>query len=225
MKFLLAEDEQALRTIVAKRLKEAGYGVDAVSDGEEAIAYIDVYEYDLIILDVMMPKADGLTVLRYIRKLGLSTPVLLLTAKDQISDRVNGLDAGADDYLTKPFAFEELFARVRALLRRQENLVGNVLTVADLSLNTVTKEVKRGDTVIELTAKEYAILDYLLRNKGSILTRIQIEEHVWSSDYDNESNVMAVYIRYLRRKIDDPFDTKLIHTVRGIGYSIKEVDA
>ena len=225
MKILLAEDEQALRTIVAKRLKDAGYGIDAVPDGEEAIAYIDVYEYDLIILDVMMPKADGLTVLRYIRKLGLSTPVLLLTAKDQISDRVNGLDAGADDYLTKPFAFEELFARVRALLRRQENLVGNVLTVADLSLNTATKEVKRGDTVIELTAKEHAILDYLLRNKGTILTRMQIEEHVWSSDYDNESNVMAVYIRYLRRKIDDPFDTKLIHTVRGIGYIIKEVDA
>ncbi|WKY45108.1 response regulator transcription factor [Eubacteriaceae bacterium ES2] len=222
MKILIAEDEKALQILIVEKLKDAGYSVDGCFDGEEAVSYVDVYEYDLIVLDVMMPKIDGLAVIEYIRKKKIKTPILLLTAKNDISDRVKGLDAGADDYLTKPFSFDELFARLRALLRRQENIVDNTLELADLTLNTVSKVVIRDGETIELTAKEYAILEYFLRNKNNILTRQQIAEHVWNAEYDNDSNVVDVYIRYLRRKIDDGFQQKLIHTVRGIGYVLKE---
>ncbi|MGB3367703.1 MAG: response regulator transcription factor [Acidaminobacteraceae bacterium] len=223
MKIMIAEDEVSLQYLIVQKLKDEGYSVDGCFDGEEAISYIDIYEYDLIILDIMMPKINGLKVLEYLRGKKIKTPVLLLTAKDDVSDRIKGLDSGADDYLTKPFSFDELYARLRALLRRQENIVANDLVLGDLSLNTVSKVVIRNNKSIDLTAKEYAILEYLLRNKDQVLTRLQIAEHVWNADYDNDSNVVDVYIRYLRRKIDEPYDAKIIHTVRGIGYTLKEV--
>ena len=178
--------------------------------------------YDLAILDIMMPKKDGLSVLRELRARGDATPVLLLTARDAVSDRVEGLDAGADDYLTKPFAFDELMARIRMLLRRGSPVKTDTLSIDGLTMELSSHRVTRGGREIQLSAREFAILEYLLRNRGSVLSRAQLESHVWDYDFEGGSNIVDVYVRYLRKKIDDPFDKKLIHTVRGVGYVLKE---
>lgn len=222
MRILIAEDERNLNRILAKQLEESGYTVDACFDGQEALDYLESEPYDAIILDIMMPKLDGLTVLRRIRAAGVETPVLFLTAKDSISDRVEGLDAGADDYLTKPFAFEELLARVRVLIRKKSGNKTNIYTLANLTLDVQSKEVKRGDAVISLSSKEYAILEYMMLNKNIVLSRETLESNIWGYSYDGISNMIDVYIRYLRKKIDEGFEPKLIHTVRGAGYVLKE---
>lgn len=222
MRILFAEDEKDLLEVAVKRLKAEGFGVDGCADGEEALLYAMSTDYDLLILDIMMPKADGITVLKKLRASGKNMPVLLLTAKDAVSDRVAGLDAGADDYLTKPYAFSELLARIRALLRRNGGIKSDVLTAGDLKLELSTHRVKRGDVEIELSSKEFALLESFMRNKGKVLTRAQLETQVWDYGFTGGSNVIDVYIRYLRKKIDEPFQQKLIHTVRGRGYVLKE---
>lgn len=222
MRLLIVEDEKALNKVIAKRLEAEGYSVDRCFDGEEALDYIAVGEFDAIIMDIMMPKLSGLDVLRQIRSNKNNTPVLLLTAKDTVRDRVTGLDAGAEDYLIKPFAFEELLARIRAMTRKSTGNPTNTYTIADLSLDINTHTVKRGEDTISLSAKEFDILEYLICNKGIVLSREKIENHVWNFDYCGGTNVVDVYIRYLRKKIDDPYDVKLIHTIRGKGYVLKE---
>jgi len=222
VRMLVVEDEPSLIKTTARRLKEAGYSVDTAKDGQEGLGFAEVVDYDCIILDLMLPIMDGFTVLQKLRMKKIPTPVLILTAKDAIEDRVRGLDMGADDYLVKPFSFDELLARVRALLRRRGDDREVILRIGDLTLDTTTHIAKRGEKIIELTAKEYAMLEYLLRNKGMLVTRSQIIEHVWNYDFDYNSNVVEVYIRYLRRKIDDGFEQKLIHTMRGSGYMLKE---
>ena len=222
MRILVVEDEPDLKEITAKRLKAEGYGVDTCDNGKDAQYYIEHTPYDQILLDVMLPGADGITVLKNIRKKGMKTPVLLLTARDSIEDRVTGLDNGADDYLTKPFAFDELLARIRVILRRRSNEASNRLVLGDLIMDLATHQVTRAGTEISLSAKEYAILEYMMHNKGMVLSRSRIEEHVWNYDFEGGSNVVDVYMRYLRKKIDAPFEKKLIHTVRGSGYVIKE---
>lgn len=222
MRLLIVEDEAALNAIIEKRLTQEGYSVDTCFDGEDALDYIRVGEYDCIVLDIMLPKIDGLEVLRTMRANRNGTPVLLLTARDSVADRVQGLDAGADDYLVKPFSFDELSARVRAMLRRTGDEKSVVLKLADLEMDTVSKNVTRAGKLIELTAKEYALLEYFMRNPGHVLTRSQITEHVWNFDFDCDSNIVDVYVRYLRRKIDREFDQKLLHTVRGSGYVLRE---
>lgn len=222
MRILVVEDEKDLNKIISKKLSLDGYSVDSCFDGEEAEAFLFAAEYDAVILDIMMPKKDGLTLLRELREKKNNVPVLLLTAKDSISDRVTGLDSGANDYLIKPFSFDELSARIRAMLRKSAGVASNVITVADLSVNTETKEVLRGGKRIDLSAKEYALLEYLARNKGIVLSREKIENHIWNFDYEGGTNVIDVYISYLRRKIDFGFDKKLICTVRGSGYVLRE---
>lgn len=222
MRILYAEDEPELRAVTEKQLKAEGFGVDSCGDGEEALDYARSTDYDLIILDIMMPKRDGLSVLRELRRQGKAVPVLLLTAKDAVEDRVAGLDAGADDYLTKPYDFSELMARIRALLRRNSGEKSDCLTAGDLKVCLSSRTVTRGGREISLSAKEFALLESLLRNKGRVLSRAQLENQVWDYDFEGGSNVIDVYIRYLRRKIDDPFEQKLIHTVRGAGYVLKE---
>lgn len=221
MKILIAEDELQVRKIVAKRLKQEGFVVDTAKDGGICLNLINIYEYDCIILDIMLPVIDGISILKSLRAKKINTPILLLTAKSSVSDRVKGLDLGADDYLTKPFSFDELVARVRVLLRREPRKIVNELRIADLSLNLITREVARNGKLIELTSKEYALLEYLLRNKERILTKAQIAEHIWNYDFEYSSNIVEVYIKYLRRKIDENFKEKLIHTVRGMGYILK----
>ena len=223
MHILIAEDEPQLNAMLAKRLREEGYVVDSCLSGTEAMDYLACSEYDAAILDIMMPGADGYQVLRYLRsKETRPTPVLFLTALDGLQERVAGLDAGADDYLVKPFAFEELLARLRVVMRRNSGLVSNVLQVADLVMDLDTRQVSRAGQEVELSAKEYAILECLMRNKGAVLTREKIGSSVWGYDYMGGSNIVDVYVRYLRRKLDEPFETKLIQTVRGVGYSIRE---
>jgi DNA-binding response OmpR family regulator len=222
MRLLIVEDETSLQGILVRRFAQEGYGVDSCDNGDDALGYIRAGSYDCIVLDIMLPEVDGLTVLKTMRNRRDNTPVLLLTAKDGIMDRVDGLDAGADDYLVKPFAFDELSARIRAMLRRKEGEKNTVLRIADLEMNIVTKAVSRGEKDIELTAREYALLEYFLRNPGHVLTRSQITEHVWNFDFDCDSNVVDVYVRYLRRKIDYDYPVRLIHTVRGTGYVLKE---
>ena len=222
MRILLAEDEDDLREVTVKRLKTEGFGVDGCRDGQEALEYLDAANYNLVILDIMMPRLDGLSVLRKLRSGGNPVPVLLLTAKDAVSDRVQGLDAGADDYLTKPYAFEELMARIRALVRRNSTEKSDVLTVGDLSVELSTKRVMRGGKEILLSAKEFGLLETLIRHKGQVLSRAQLENQVWDFGFEGSSNIVDVYIRYLRRKVDDPFEKKLIHTIRGAGYVLKE---
>ncbi len=222
MRVLVAEDEKDLNDIVVKHLVTEGYSVDSCLDGEEAIAILSYTEYDAVILDIMMPKADGFSVLRFLRDAGKSTPVLFLTAKDAVSDRVKGLDSGANDYLVKPFALQELSARIRAMTRTSAGNAGNELRVADLELDFASHVVKRGGREIPLSAKEYALLEYLMLNSGKILSREKIEDHIWNFDYEGGTNVVDVYIRYLRKKIDDGQKKKLIHTVRGRGYVIRE---
>lgn len=221
MRILVAEDEKNLNKILSDRLKENHYSVDSCFDGEEALDYICVTEYDAIILDIMMPKVDGITVLKTIRNRKQNVPVLLLTAKDSISDRVNGLDAGANDYLVKPFAFEELLARIRVLLRKPAEVPKSCYTVGDLEVHIDTHQVLRGGKEIQLSGKEFSLLRYMIQNQGIVLSRERLEQHLWNYDYAGGSNVIDVYIRYLRKKIDDGFEQKLIHTVRGTGYVLR----
>jgi DNA-binding response OmpR family regulator len=222
MKILFVEDEHSLQRIISKRLSEEGHCVDSCLDGETALEYIQSREYDCILLDILLPKIDGLTVLKKMRESGILTPTLLLTARDTVADRVKGLDAGADDYLVKPFSLDELSARIRALLRRNTSMPdSNVITINNLVVDTVSHQVKRNGQLIELTSKEYALLVYLLYNKNRLLTRSQIADHVWDYNYDNLTNIVDVYIRYLRTKIDVGHDVKLIHTVRGSGYILR----
>lgn len=220
MHALIVEDEQRIAAFLERGLKEEGYSVDVVHDGNDALDWAVAAEYDVIVLDVLLPGRDGYSVCRALRARGVKTPVLMLTAKDSVDDRVTGLDSGADDYLVKPFAFRELLARLRALTRRQGETKSTELHVADLSLDTLTRTARRGDKRIELTTKEYSLLEYLMRNPNRVLSRTLIAEHVWGFDFYSESNVVDVYIRYLRRKIDDEAEHKLIKTVRGAGYRI-----
>ncbi|MDD5886807.1 MAG: response regulator transcription factor [Oscillospiraceae bacterium] len=221
MRILLAEDDRSLHRVLVKKLKEADYAVDGCFDGEEALDYLEAADYDCVILDWMLPKMDGIQILRQYRADGYTTPVLMLTARDAVSDRVKGLDAGADDYLVKPFSFEELFARIRAMLRRGGETKVPLLQTADLTMDTAAHIVKRAGKEIFLTSREYALLEYLMRNQGIVVSRMQIADHVWNFDFDSESNIVDVYIRYLRNKIDRNFSPPLIHTVRGVGYVLR----
>ena len=221
MRLLVAEDQKDLNNIITKTLVRNHYSVDSCFDGQEALDCLDMAEYDAVILDIMMPKKNGLEVLKALRASGNSVPVLLLTARDSVSDRVTGLDAGADDYLTKPFAFEELLARIRAMLRKKEGRAQNRCQVANLTVDFDTRTVMRDSIPITLSSKEFSILEYLITNQGIVLSRDRIEQHIWNYDYEGASNVVDVYIRYLRKKIDDGFEPKLIHTVRGAGYVLK----
>lgn len=225
MRILVVEDEQKISAYVKRGLEEQGFAVDAVYTGLEALDWAEAAPYDLVILDILLPKMDGLSVCEELRKRGDRVPILMLTARDAIDDRVAGLDSGADDYLVKPFALKELLARVRALTRRAANAPKSpVLQIADLELDTLTRYITRAGNSIKLTAKEYAVLECLMRAPEQVLTRTMIAEHVWNYDVYNQSNVVDVYIRNLRRKIDDGFDLKLIHTVRGAGYRISTRD-
>ncbi len=224
MRILVVEDERDLNRVISKRLESEGYSVDRCFDGEEALDFIDVGEFDAIVMDIMMPRINGIEVLKQMRSRNNATPVLLLTARDGIGDRVNGLDAGADDYLVKPFAFEELLARIRVMTRKASGNSTNVFSAADLTMDLNSHTVVRGDVNINFSAKEFEILEYLLRNKGIVLSREKIENHVWNFDYSGGTNVVDVYIRYLRKKIDDEFEPKLIHTVRGCGYVLRVDD-
>lgn len=221
MRILIAEDEKDLNRILSERLKAEHYSVDACHDGQEAWEYIQSAEYDAVVLDIMMPGMDGVSVLKKMRRANNSTPVILLTAKDSIEDRVAGLDAGANDYLVKPFAFEELLARIRVLLRKPAETPGSCYTVADLEVHMDTRQVKRGGKEIRLSGKEFALLRYMVQNEGIVLSRERLEQHLWNFDYAGGSNVIDVYIRYLRRKIDEGHEQKLIHTVRGAGYVLR----
>ncbi len=221
MHILVVEDEKKVASFIKRGLEAANYSVDVEHDGKAGLNRLLEGGFDLVILDVMLPTLDGFSIMKQIRQERLSVPVLLLTARVTIADRVSGLDSGADDYLTKPFAFEELLARVRALLRRGGSAAPAALTVADLQLDPVTHEVTRGGRRIELTPKEFALLEFFLRRHEQILSRAVIAQHVWGVDYDTFTNVIDVYVNYLRKKIDDDFDAKLIHTVRGVGYVLK----
>jgi heavy metal response regulator len=222
MRILLVEDEKKVASFIKKGLEEEFYSVDVAYDGKEGLRLALIEEYDLIILDIMLPFKDGFTVLKELRNEKISIPVLFLTAKDTLSDKVQGLDSGADDYLPKPFAFEELLARVRALLRRKAVEKDLVIKVLDLSLDTQTHSVTRNNIEIPLTPKEYSILEYLIRNKNRVISRTMLSEHVYDYHFDSDTNVIDVYINKLRNKIDKGFDTPIIHTVRGVGYMIKE---
>lgn len=224
MRILVVEDEKKINDVIVKTLKKEKYGVDSCFDGEEALDYIFSVEYDIILLDIMLPKKDGFEVLKSIRKKGIKTPVLFLTARDQIEDRVRGLDLGADDYLVKPFAFEELLARIRVVLRKNSSSgedSGNVLKIANLTVDCNKHEVFRDDVSIKLSAKEFSILEYMMRNKGRVVSKEKIEEHVWDFDYEGGSNIVEVYIKFLRKKVDNDFSPKLIHTIRRVGYILK----
>lgn len=225
MRILIVEDEQSIARFIRQGLEETGYAVDTAADGENGLTYALAADYDVMILDIMLPKMDGLQLLRKLRQQGDKTPALMLTARDTVDDRVKGLDAGADDYLIKPFAFPELLARVRALLRRPPLQTGTVLQVGDLRMDTATRQVRRGDRLIELTPREYAVLEYLMRHPEQVLTRTQIGEHVWNFDFFHESNVIDVYIGYLRRKVAKDEEPPLIHTVRGVGYRLSDVES
>lgn len=222
MRVLIAEDEKDLNKILSERLKAEHYSVDSCYDGQEALDYLASAEYDAVIMDIMMPVMDGLSVLRTMRRKNDSTPVLLLTAKDSIEDRVQGLDAGANDYLVKPFAVEELLARIRVLLRKPAETPKTCYQVADLEVHMDTRQVLRGGKEVKLSGKEFALLRYMIQNEGIVLSRDRLEEHLWNFDYAGGSNVIDVYIRYLRKKIDEGHEPKLIHTVRGAGYVLKK---
>ncbi|SFM08349.1 response regulator transcription factor [Halanaerobium salsuginis] len=224
MRILVVEDEKDLSDVIKKGLEEEGFVVDTVSDGQQAVNFAWDNEYDIIILDLMLPVKNGMEALKEIREYGINTAILILTAKDMVEDKIKGLNNGADDYLTKPFAFGELVARVRALLRRGIEENNNQLMTGDLVIDTVNHKVSRGGIEIPLTVKEYAVLEYLTRNRGQVLSRTQIEEHVWDYRYGNTSNIVDVYIRYLRQKIDNDFEPKLIETVHGRGYRIKVIE-
>lgn len=222
MRILIVEDEKDLREILKKRLTREHYSVDACGDGSEAVEYMEMASYDGIILDIMLPGKDGFTILKEVRGKGDDTPILMLTARDGIEDRVKGLDLGADDYLVKPFAFDELLARIRVMMRRKPTYTSNRLKAADLILDRDTRKVWRAGCEITLSAKEFMVLECLMRNQGIVLSRNQIEQNAWDFDFEGGSNVIDVYIRYLRKKIDEGFDKKLIHTVRGAGYVLRD---
>jgi heavy metal response regulator len=222
MRILIVEDEKSLANILKKGLSEEGYAVDTAYDGEEGLYMATNYPLDVIVLDIMLPKMDGIEVLSTLRKNGVDTPVLLLTAKDTTGDKITGLDVGADDYLTKPFEFEELVARIRALLRRKGQVKEAVIHIDDLVIDTKSHEVIRAGKLIALSAREYVLLECLAYNKDTVLSRTDIVEHIYDEDFDMDSNVVDVYINYLRNKIDKGFGKKLIHTVRGAGYILKE---
>ena len=224
MKILVVEDEKKVSSFIKRGLEEEKYDVDTAYDGEEGLKMAIAGQYDAIVLDWMLPKQDGLGVLKELRAQKRITPVLMLTAKDTVEDIVAGLDSGSDDYLTKPFAFAELLARVRALLRRSEMDRGAELRFADLRIDPVTHKVWRSDKEIDLTAKEYALLEYFMRNPNQVLTRTMIADHVWDYTFDSFTNIIDVYVNYLRKKIDRDADKKLIHTMRGVGYILKEED-
>ena len=222
MKILLVEDEKKVASFIKKGLEEEYYTVDIAHNGKDGFDMAIRGEYDLLILDVMLPYKDGISITRELRAEKISTPILLLTAKDKIVDKVEGLDAGADDYLTKPFEFEELIARVRALLRRTENEKSLILKIRHLSLDTQSHKLKIGNNVIELTPKEYSILEYLMRNKNKVISRTKLTQHVYEYNFDPDTNVIDVYINKLRSKIETESGLEIIHTVRGIGYIIKD---
>lgn len=222
MRLLVAEDEKDMNRLITRALEKEGYGVDSCFDGEEAMDYLESAEYDGVILDIMMPKMDGHQVLKKLRARGSDLPVLFLTARDSIADRVAGLDLGADDYLIKPFDFDELLARVRAMMRKRSGHKTSVITIGDLKIDTGSHEVTRGERSIELSSREYSILEYMAMHPGQVLSREQIETHVWNFDYSGGSNVVDVYISYLRKKIDGKENVKLIRTVWGTGWMIKE---
>jgi len=221
MRILVIEDEKKVANFIRKGLEEEHYAVDTAYDGEVGLFMAETNEYDLIVLDLMIPKIDGIEVLKRIRGNKINVPVLVLTAKATVEDIVKGLDTGCDDYLTKPFEFVEFLARIRALLRREKIDKEPILKVADLTLSLVTHKVMRKGKEIELTSKEYALLEYFMRNPEKVLTRTMISEHVWDYHFDSLTNVVDVYVNYLRKKIDKDFETKLIHTLRGVGYIMK----
>ncbi|MFL5408917.1 MAG: response regulator transcription factor [Myxococcales bacterium] len=222
MRLLLAEDERRVRAFIARGLSEEGFQVRESSDGLEARALLETDKFDLLLLDWMLPALSGLDLLRSMRAQKDVTPVIMLTARDAVPDRTSALNAGADDYVVKPFAFDELLARIRAVLRRASGRASGILSHADLSLDPVTRKVQRAGCEIRLTAREFALLQYLLEHAGEVVSRARIIEAVWEHDYETFSNVVEVYIRYLRAKIDEPFGSSLIHTVRGVGYLLKE---
>ena len=225
MRILLVEDEPQIADFIARGLSESGYSVDTARDGEEAAHWPSVADFDVIILDVMLPVLDGFEVCRTLRSQGIRTPILMLTARDAVEDRVLGLDSGADDYLVKPFAFAELLARVRALIRREPVLLSNILQVGDLVMDTVTRQVTRSGLNIDLTAKEFSLLEYLMRHPNQVLSRTVIAEHIWNYDFANATNVIDVHVKNLRKKLDEGYEPKLIHTVRGAGYRISAREA
>lgn len=222
MRILLIEDDQRLAKFMEKGLTEEQYSVDMVHDGMDGVLWATTYDYDLIVLDIMLPKKDGITVCKEIRNKGVESQVIMLTARDSVDDKIKGLDAGADDYLAKPFSFDELLARIRALLRRMQKNKLPVLQVADLILDPVSHTVTRQGREIILTGKEYALLEYLMRNRDKVVTETNIIEHVWNTQIESHTNVINVYIHYLRNKIEKGFDTKLIHTIRSVGYILKD---
>ena len=221
-KVLIADDDAHISELIALYMEKEGYETLEAHTGREAIESFKEHDPDIVLLDIMMPKIDGLEVLRSFRQTGKTTPVLFLTAKDAVPDRVKGLDSGANDYLVKPFSFDELMARLRAIIRNSFGMTDNTVTVADLTMDCAAHTVTRAGQEISLSAKEYALLEYLLQNKGIVLSREKIEDHIWDFDYEGGTNVVDVYIRYLRKKLDDDYDNKLIHTVRGRGYVIRE---
>jgi DNA-binding response OmpR family regulator len=226
VRILVVEDEHKLAGVLKRGLEEHGYAVDVAYDGEDGLAMATAAPYDLLVLDIMLPKLDGLSVCNRLRAQKMHVPVLMLTARDAVDDRVAGLDSGADDYLTKPFAFRELLARIRALLRRDARSVRDpILRVADVQIDTVSHEVRRAGKLVDLTSKEYAILEYFARNPNRVLTRTQIAEHVWDFDFVSMSNVIDVYIGYLRRKLDDDSEPRLLRTIRGTGYQLRAAPA
>jgi DNA-binding response OmpR family regulator len=224
MRILLVEDDYHLNTSLKTSLAKEGYAVDVAFDGEDGLAWASQGTYDAIVLDILLPRKDGVEVCRALRRLHIKTPILLLTARDAVEDRVRGLDSGADDYLVKPFALQELLARVRALLRRASDQKEGRLIVGDLCADPATRRVERAGQHIELTMKEFALLEYFLRHPGQVLTREMIETHIWNYDFLSESNVVDACVRRLRRKIDDPFKIKLLETMRGMGYRLRRVD-
>ncbi|AGY58150.1 response regulator transcription factor [Gloeobacter kilaueensis] len=220
MRVLVVEDEQGIAQFVSQGLREAGFAVDMAQDGQAGLDFALVAEYDLFVLDILLPVIDGLSLLHRLRDRRIRTPVLLLTARDTVEDRVRGLDAGADDYLVKPFAFSELLARLRALLRRPPLQSDTILRVGDLEMDTARRQVHRAGQSIELSVKEFSLLEYFMRHPGQVLSRTQIAEHVWNFDFYNQSNVVDVYLGYLRRKVDRDFERPLLHTLRGVGYRL-----
>ncbi|PLX78648.1 MAG: DNA-binding response regulator [Desulfuromonas sp.] len=221
-KILVVEDEKKVASFIKRGLEEEEFSVDVANDGEEGLYFAETNTYDMILMDLMLPKMDGLSAIKALRQKGVATPVLCLTAKDTVEDIVSGLDSGSDDYLTKPFAFAELLARVRALLRRGAQDRGAEMTFADLRLDPVSHKVWRSNKEIDLTAKEYSLLEYFMRNPNQVLTRTMIAEQVWDYTFDSFTNIIDVYVNYLRKKVDRDYDKKLIHTVRGVGYILKE---
>lgn len=220
MRILVVEDEPGVAGFLEQGLKESGYVVDVARDGADGLEYALACEYDAIVLDIMLPKMNGLELLREVRSRRVKSPVLLLTARDGVDDRVRGLDVGADDYLVKPFAFPELLARIRALLRRPPLQTNGILQMGDLEMDAAKREVRRGGRLVELSPREFALLEFLLRHPNQVLSRTQILEHVWNFDYYSDTNVVDVYIGYLRRKLDREADPPLIQTVRGVGFRL-----